>query len=466
MCLTLGKYDVSTERVLRHDLSQAILELEYETAHFDTLPDRMKYNAAARWRIRSNHSMSSRADANMRKKIMATYCKNSQSTSLPVIEAELNCDCYRGITTHTCLDAFRQAPNIVRTWRILWRSLPPHSRRESLLVMYTVIVRSAAADDPNKLIFPFLGMRVCKTAFRTLTQIGSSSLTQARQHALMGHKSCLSKSEFGCLRLIQNTNKPKLYLDARMWLTHLGDQFGDHSPMDLDTYLPKGRKSYYHCMYIASRKSCQMLYASLNVFLEAWRIALPWLKVTAMSSMFVHCGVCDYLKDQIDRCPRHHKELMQAFIDRLGQHFDFQSAQRLAMDRVGETCDQSAGKCWMLKIDKMDQNALWLPLIWALINTAFFRDDSRVQIGLIGSWWSGLLRSAPIHVRSIFDDCEHGSEMQFSTLILNFWEKVKAEHHVPEEWAIGADNTPKETNNKYVCWGLIWLLCVMIDTPL
>ena len=157
----------------------------------------------------------------------------------------------------------------MRTWRILWRSLPPHSRREALLAMYTVIIRSAAADDPTTLIFPFLGMHVCKTAFMILTRIGSSSLTEARRCVLAGHKSSLSNREFGCLRLIRNTNKPKLYLDARVWLTHLGDQFGDHSPMDLDTYLPKGRKSYYHCMYVANRQASQMIYASLSLFLEA-----------------------------------------------------------------------------------------------------------------------------------------------------------------------------------------------------
>ena len=163
-----------------------------------------------------------------------------------------------------------------------------------------------------------------------------------------------------------------------------------------------------------------------------------------MVSRFVHCAVCDYLKDQIDRCPRNNT-LLDAFGGRLGRHFDFQSAQRLAMDQIGEKCNQSGGRCWIIKIDKMVQNARWLPLICAMMNSVFFRDDSRVQIGLIGSWWSGLVSSAPIHIRTVFDECEHGSEMQFSTLILNLWEKVKAEGRVPEEWVIGADNTSKET---------------------
>ena len=87
----------------------------------------------------------------------------------------------------------------------------------------------------------------------------------------------------------------------------------------------------------------------------------------------------------------------------------------------------------MLKINKMDQNALWLATIWALMNSPFLREASRVQVAAIGSWWSGLLHSSPIHIGPVFDDCEHGSEMQFSTVLLNFWEKVLAENRVLEE---------------------------------
>ena len=31
---------------------------------------------------------------------------------------------------------------------------------------------------------------------------------------------------------------------------------------------------------------------------------------------------------------------------------------------------------------------------------------------------------------------------------------------------IGADNTAKETNNKFMCWSLMWLLCVLSETKL
>ena len=122
-----------------------------------------------------------------------------------------------------------------------------------------------------------------------------------------------------------------------MWLMHYADVAGDHSPMDLVTYLPKGRKSCYFAMYLRDRGSMGREAASLNTFLAAWRTELPWLKVASSLCNFVRCGVfCDYLKDLVDRCPRHSKEYMAALTNRLGEHFAMQSAQRLAQYRLGE----------------------------------------------------------------------------------------------------------------------------------
>ena len=89
----------------------------------------------------------------------------------------------------------------------------------------------------------------------------------------------------------------------------------------------------------------------------------------------------------------------------------------------------------MIKIDKMDSSAIRCPTQWRLLNTAFFRDGNRVEVGLIGAWWSGLRQSAPIHFRTIFDDlAETGSSMQFSTLLLNLHEKaVKKNTHTKQK---------------------------------
>ena len=94
----------------------------------------------------------------------------------------------------------------------------------------------------------------------------------------------------------------------------------------------------------------------------------------------------------------------------------------------------------MIKIDKMDSSAIRCPTTWSLLNTAFFRDGNRVEVGLIGSWWSGLRQSAPIHIRIIFDDlAETGSSIQFSTLLLNLHEK-----------AVKKTNTKQKQNNNEI----------------
>ena len=70
------------------------------------------------------------------------------------------------------------------------------------------------------------------------------------------------------------------------------------------------------------------------------------------------------------------------------------------------------------------------------------------------------------HVRTVFNDCGHGAEMQSSVILQNLHEVAMLEGHLPEELNIGADNTPKETKNQYTFWFLIWLLCALEDTPL
>ena len=120
----------------------------------------------------------------------------------------------------------------------------------------------------------------------------------------------------------------------------------------------------------------------------------------------------------------------------------------------------------MLKIDKMDQHAVWLPTKWSMMRTQLYRNGSRIQVSMNGSWWSGMARSADIHLRTVFENCKHGADMQISTVIQHLHEKVLAEGRAPEEFFVGADNTPKETKNNVFCWWLIWLLCVLQDTCL
>ena len=119
----------------------------------------------------------------------------------------------------------------------------------------------------------------------------------------------------------------------------------------------------------------------------------------------------------------------------------------------------------MIKIDKMDQNAAIVPTIWSQLASTLFKEGERVQVSLQGMIAYGTQHTR-YHIRTVFEDCKHGSEMQLSTITQNFHEIALKENHLPEELVIGTDNTPKETKNKYFCWWAMWLLCVLADTPL
>eukprot|EP00974_Lingulodinium_polyedra_P038264 3667900-Lingulodinium_polyedra.AAC.1 len=56
--------------------------------------------------------------------------------------------------------------------------------------------------------------------------------------------------------------------------------------------------------------------------------------------------------------------------------------------------------------------------------------------------------------------------MQCSAILQNLHDAAMGEGHVPEEFNIGAGNTPKETKNQFTFGFLMWLLCALDDTPL
>ena len=182
--------------------------------------------------------------------------------------------------------------------------------------------------------------------------------------------------------------------------------------------------------------------------------------------MFTRCSVCEYLRLLIDQTPRDQEYLRQALQTRLGDHFEFQAAQRLSHGVIEESCAQRGGLEWLMLIDKMDQKKTVCPSIWSQLATALFKDqEKRLITGLIGSMWFGPKHTLH-HVRTVFFDCSHGSEMQSSTILQNLHEVAKREGHLPQKLTIGADNTRKETKNQYCFWFLIWLLCALSDTPL
>ena len=107
-----------------------------------------------------------------------------------------------------------------------------------------------------------------------------------------------------------------------------------------------------------------------------------------------------------------------------------------------------------------------VPTIWSELATPLVKDPERRCItGLIGSMWFGIAHITH-HVRTVFKDCQHGSEMQSSTILQNLHKVAMGEGHLPEKLFIGADNTRQETKNLITMWFLVWLLCAFVGTAL
>ena len=109
-------------------------------------------------------------------------------------------------------------------------------------------------------------------------------------------------------------------------------------------------------------------------FLAAWRTECPWIIVCTSVSMFTKCSLCNFILLLIDQTPRGQELLRQAFRYRLGSHFEFQGAQRLAHNRIEESCEQSEGRKWFMLIDKMNQATTVCPSIWTQLSTQLFED--------------------------------------------------------------------------------------------
>jgi len=315
--------------------------------------------------------------------------------------------------------------------------------------------------------------------------MGASSVQEARAAALEKKSSYLSISEAGWFRSITSSScVPLKYLDARGWLIHYAEKLASWNPTKERAWLPAGRKSFFYAEYCLDRKTqgcrdqetdgavtkrpkhSQTIVASLRVFLRAWQ-ELPWLTISSDVGTFVRCGLCDYLRLLIERCSRDQYAIRECFKDRLGLHFKFASAQRLAQSAIEEYCAQSDGKAWFMKIDKMDNTKVCAPCLWSQLATPMFKDLTlRLVIGVIGSMWHGA-PTCQHHIRTVFDDTPTtGADMQCSAVIKNLHDVAESEGHLPEEFFIGADNTWKETKNQCMFWFLVWLLCVLDGTPL
>ena len=170
-------------------------------------------------------------------------------------------------------------------------------------------------------------------------------------------------------------------------------------------------------------------YADMVTALKSWRLECSHITVARSTSDFLICGVCSYLRMQIDMCPRNDKILLDALTERAGQHFAFQSAQRLCDLREEEACKHSDGKDWHMHIDRMDQSTTILPSIPSQVNSPWFR-EGRLKCSVIGSYWNGPIKS-DYAIRTCFDDFKTGSNNQISAVLQNFHSAAVKEgnHH-------------------------------------
>ena len=316
------------------------------------------------------------------------------------------------------MEPFRNHDQLIRNWRVMWRCLPSEVRREKVIQLmapsYEKLRRDGTPGDWHFDEYSFLGENVCREAFRLLTGIGISFLTKARASVIQRKQSPHSSSElFSWLNII-STNKPKLYLDARQWLEGYADTHAEKSPISLTAYLPRGRKNFYYLLYERDRRNRGMEYASLGVFLRAWRCECPWIVIPKRLGKFLRCALCEWLKLQIDRTPRTQPDLLSTLKHRLAEHFAFQSAQRLMQGRIQEMCYQSNGTKWFIKTDKMDENAIAVPTQWSQLRTPFFQGGDRLDVAMNGSFVHGC-ENMHVHIRTMFQDIKHGNEMQMGT---------------------------------------------------
>lgn len=493
--------------------AEAMTALAYEDGH--ALPEALRYQRLARIRLSNPTSWHRTAkDKSVTTRFLAVSAGVSSSANLSSMLERSTCSRHErphapGNPQCCGLEVF--TGTMVYNWRVLWWSMPWVTRKELLLSFcrQSLLAHRATKlpDDRWRIQWILLGENVCRDAFLILTGVGVSVLQAARAGALQDRMSWSSPMERGLHSGSMTHAKPAAYLGARQWLEGYATTHAEWSPMEAKAYLPSGRKIFYYHHYrmdilrrhglseddvakakagggkrkrghdsldgndasayaLASRRMGDVPLADVGCFLRAWRIECPWLVVCKSVSMFTRCSVCEYLRLLIDQTPHDQEPLRQSLRHRLGNHFEFQAAQRLAHQRIEEECEQSEGQKWFMLIDKMDQKKTVCPTIWSQLATKLFQNqEKRLITGLIGTMWFGT-RYTTHHVRTVFDDCSHGSEMQCSAILQNLHEVAMREGHLPKAFTIGADNTRKETKNQICMWFLVWLLCALSDTPL
>ena len=115
---------------------QVVGDMIWEGANAE-MPERLKYNAASRYRLQKDRLCPYKHVSKNTYMVAAKALKTHSKVDLELIRTALEKPCWRKRTIHHCMDDFKLNPQIIRTWRVMWRCLPKEVRREKLIHMMT-----------------------------------------------------------------------------------------------------------------------------------------------------------------------------------------------------------------------------------------------------------------------------------------------------------------------------------------
>ncbi len=202
--------------------------------------------------------------------------------------------------------------------------------------------------------------------------------------------------------------------------------------------------------------------ASLSYFLKVWRTELPWVKLRAPSGPFTHCGLCDFMRLLIGSTKE--AGMKHQLLLRLGDHYAFQAAQRIAISNIFAESQRDPGELLAIGWDKMDQAKNIIPRVKSLANTQFMKGGSRLVVSLIGVLCPAITQRPMFY--TVLEDQVQGSDMICSLFIDVLLEAVGSLGQLPRSVFLQADNTAKETKNTITLFCAIWLLCQLRQTRL
>ena len=222
---------------------------------------------------------------------------------------------------------------------------------------------------------------------------------------------------------------------------------------------------YYYAIYVEDAERLNLpeeCVGKLDLFYKVWRNEFPWVKLRSETSMFAKCGLCEFLHSAAHAAINSAQR--QMFISRLGRHYQFAAAQRLALSYLWVQAAQDPKEVTLMSIDKMDQSKTMIPRVHSLLKTQIMKAEGRLVVGLVGVILPGIFRQP--HVITVFEDVPHGGDLQAS-IILETLMMVRLQlGTLPKKLIIHADNTTKETKNLTVLFFIVWLLAHARNTPL